>query len=103
MKLNKDLREFIASLNSNAVEYVIVGGYSLAFHGAPRFTGDIDIFIRISDQNAARMEKVIRDFGFGSTGLTKADFLIPDQIVQLGVPQTGSILSPGSTAFSLMK
>jgi hypothetical protein len=56
MDLSKDLSEFIKSLNSNNVDYVIVGGYAQAFHGRPRFTGDIDILIRPSVENAARLQ-----------------------------------------------
>ena len=53
MRLPKDWREFIGSLNSNEVEYVIVGAFALAFHGLPRYTGDIDILVRPSLENAA--------------------------------------------------
>ena len=55
MDLSKDLSEFIKSLNSNNVEFVIVGGYAQAYHGRPRLTGDIDILIRSSVDNATRM------------------------------------------------
>ncbi len=85
MKLQKDLKEFIELLNSHKVEYLVVGAYNLALHSAPRFTGDIDIFVRVSSQNSARLEKVIQAFGFGSTGLCAEDFLKPDQVIQLGI------------------
>ena len=85
MKLQKDLREFIELLNSQKVEYLIAGAYSLALHSAPRFTGDIDIFVKVSRENAARLEKVIQAFGFGSTGLGAEDFLKPNQVIQLGI------------------
>ncbi len=84
--MNKDLREFTALLNSQGVEFLVVGGYCVAFHGVPRFTGDVDFFIRVSPANAERMESVIREFGFGSTGLKREDFLQPGQIIQLGRP-----------------
>ncbi len=86
MRLQKDLREFIGSLNFQRVEYVIVGGFALAFHGRPRYTGDLDILVRTTAENAARLESVIRGFGFASTGLSARDFLAPDQVVQLGRP-----------------
>src|SRR5947208_12047170 len=86
MPISKDLREFIELLNSHGVEFLIVGAYALAFHGWPRYTGDIDILIRPSDDNAKRVEAVIRDFGFGSLGLTAADFREPYQVVQIGLP-----------------
>jgi hypothetical protein len=86
MRLQRDLREFIESLNSQRVEYVIVGGFALAFHGLPRYTGDIEILVRASPENAARLNAVISQFGFASTGLSAKDFLEPDQVIQLGRP-----------------
>jgi len=70
MHLAKDFKEFIGFLNSNCVEYVIVGGYALAFHGAPRYTGDIDILVRYSAANAARLENALVAFGFASLGIS---------------------------------
>ena len=86
MRLSKDLREFIESLNSQEVEFLIVGSYALAYHGLPRYTGDIDILIRPAVENANRVESVIQSFGFASLGLKAADFCEPDQVVQLGQP-----------------
>jgi hypothetical protein len=85
MKLQKDIREFIGLLLSHRVEFLLVGGYALAFHGAPRFTEDIDLCVAANPENARRLQDVIRSFGFGKTGLSEADFLQRDQIVQLGV------------------
>lgn len=85
MRLPKDFKEFIALLNAHEVKYVIVGGYAVAYHGYPRFTGDVDFFIEASRENSRKMEKVIGDFGFGETGLKASDFDNPDRIVQLGV------------------
>ncbi len=90
MKLQRDLREFIESLNSQGVRYVIVGGYAVAFHGQPRYTGDIDIFVESSEDNARRIEAVLRGFGFADAGLSADDFLQPDRVVQLGVPPRAS-------------
>jgi len=86
MPLPKDWREFIELLNSRGVEYLIVGAFALAFHGVPRFTGDIDILVRRSAENSARIEEVLRAFSFASLGLSAADFLNPDQVIQLGHP-----------------
>jgi predicted nucleotidyltransferase len=58
-KLQADLREFIALLNSHGVEYLIVGGHAVAFHGHPRFTGDIDFFVRTTPENAQRLLRVL--------------------------------------------
>lgn len=84
--LNKDFREFVELLNSNGVEYLVVGGYALAAHGHPRYTGDIDIWLDPSPVNVSRLLKVLREFGFGSLGLSAADFQQPGAIVQLGYP-----------------
>ena len=86
MPLHSESREFIELLNSHRVEYLIVGGYAPAFYGHPRYTGDIDILVRASPENAGRLEQVISAFGFADTGLGAKDFLGPDQIVQLGQP-----------------
>lgn len=84
--LNQDFREFIQSLNGNHVRYLVIGGYAVALHGYPRYTKDIDIWIEMSPDNAAWMVKALEQFGFGSLGLQAADFLVPDQIIQLGYP-----------------
>lgn len=84
--LNQDFREFIQSLNDNAVRYLVVGGYAVAFHGHPRYTKDIDIWIEMTPENAEKLIKSLEQFGFGSLGLKEEDFLIPDQVVQLGYP-----------------
>jgi hypothetical protein len=86
MEVQPDFRELLALLNKHAVEYIIVGGYALAFHGAPRFTGHIDIFVRPHPQNASRILEALSEFGFGSANLTEADFSTPNKVIQLGVP-----------------
>lgn len=86
MKLQKDLREFIELLNSTGVEYLIVGGYAVAFHGHPRFTADIDVFVEVSPASSDKLAQVIERFGFGSTGLSAKDFARPGAIIQLGHP-----------------
>lgn len=86
MKLHSDLREFIGLLNSRRVEYVIVGAHAVAFHGYPRFTGDVDFLIRPTPENAARVVEVLDAFGFGELGLKVSTFTEPDKVVQLGRP-----------------
>jgi hypothetical protein len=81
-----DFRELLALLNARRVEYLIVGGYALAFYGLPRYTGDLDIYVNPAPDNAIRVMAALDDFGFGSVGLTHADFERPDHVVQLGVP-----------------
>ena len=82
--LNQDFKEFFESLNANQVRYLVIGGYAVAFHGHPRYTKHIDVWIEISPENASLMIKALDDFGFASLGLKTGDFLVPDQIVQLG-------------------
>ena len=86
MEVQKDFRELLALFNGYKVEYMIVGAYALAYHGVPRFTGDIDIFVRPSHGNAQKIFTALADFGFGSLNLTVDDFQTPDFVVQLGVP-----------------
>ena len=86
MEVQQDFRDLLALFNAHGVEYVVVGGYALAFHGAPRFTGDLDILVEISAENARRIVQALDEFGFASAGLTGQDFEAADNIVQLGVP-----------------
>lgn len=86
MEVQPDFRDLLELFNEHKVEYVIVGGYALAFHGAPRYTGDIDIFVKPDPENARRIMKALGAFGFGSLELTAEDFQSPDRVVQLGVP-----------------
>ena len=86
MSLPKDWRAFIESLNSNGVEYLIVGAVALDYHGLPRYTGVLDVLIRNTPENAQRLERMLRDFGFGGLGLKQADFVNSYQVIQLGLP-----------------
>jgi predicted nucleotidyltransferase len=86
MILNKDFKEFFESLNDNNVRYLVVGGYAVAVHGHPRYTRDIDIWLELTQENAAKVVKALEQFGFGSLGLKEADFLEPTQVIQLGYP-----------------
>lgn len=86
MEAQPDFSELLALFNAHHVEYLIVGGYALAFHGAPRFTGDLDVFVNPAATNAQRVLTALEAFGFTSMGLTENDFTSPDQVIQLGVP-----------------
>ncbi len=86
MEVQQDFKELLELFNAYKVEYMIVGGYALAFLGAPRYTGDIDILVRCDDENARRVLAALDEFGFGSAGLEKSDFTYPEKVVQLGVP-----------------
>lgn len=84
MKLHQDIRAFIELCLSRKVEFLLVGGYALAFHGAPRFTEDIDLMVVVSPENADKLHAVLADFGFGGAGINRDDFLEADQVIQLG-------------------
>ncbi len=86
MEVQPDFRDLLGLFNVHKVEYMIVGAYALAFHGVPRFTGDLDIFIRPDSENARRILQALDEFGFKSVGLTLEDFQSADKVVQLGVP-----------------
>ena len=84
--LSQDFREFIQSLRDNDVRYLVVGGYAVALHGYPRYTKDMDIWIEMSQINAAKILLALDQFGFGSMGFTAEDFLNSDVVIQLGYP-----------------
>ncbi len=84
MPLSKDLQEFVECLNSNKVEYLIVGALAVSWHGFPRFSADIDFFLRPSVENAERVLRAIRQFGFGSLPVMIEDLVTPGQVIQLG-------------------
>jgi hypothetical protein len=84
MALSKDWREFLELLNSRGVDYVIVGAQSLAFHGRPRHTGDLDILVRPTPANARLLLALLNQFGFEESNFKETDFLEPEQIIQLG-------------------
>ncbi len=86
MILDQDFKEFIQSLNNNQVKYLIIGGYAVAFHGHPRYTKDLDVWVELSEQNSACLVQALDDFGFGSLGLQASDFLESGQVIQLGYP-----------------
>ena len=86
MEIRNDFKELLELFNKHKVEYLIVGGYALAFHGAPRFTGDIDLFVRPVPENAARILAALDEFGFGSLEVSEADFTTPGKVIQLGIP-----------------
>ena len=86
MEVQSDFRDLLALLNEHNVEYLIVGGYALAFHGAPRYTGDIDVFVRPHPDNAKRVLDALAAFGFSFPNLTIDDFQNPNKVIQLGVP-----------------
>lgn len=82
--LNKHFQEFIALLEKHGAEYLLVGGYAVGFHGFPRYTGDLDVFIAISELNSEKVLRVFEEFGFGDLGLSVADFMEEEIVVEIG-------------------
>ena len=85
MDLASDFDEFIGSLNAHGVEFLIVGAYALAFHGAPRFTGDLDLLVRPTVENASRVLAAVRAFGFPVETLRPVDLTDPRRILEMGI------------------
>ncbi|GAB4349124.1 MAG: hypothetical protein Kow0099_32010 [Candidatus Abyssubacteria bacterium] len=86
MEVQQDFRELLALFNKHKVDYVIVGAYALGFHGVPRYTGDLDVFVKADPRNAERIMRALHEFGFGSVGLNAADFEAEGKVIQLGFP-----------------
>lgn len=82
--LPREFREFLSLLSRHRVKYLVVGGYAVVYHGYPRYTGDIDIFIAISSRNAANLVKVFEDFGFAAGDVDPAVFQDRGQVLRLG-------------------
>ena len=84
IQLPIELREFLKLLNENQVEYLLIGGYAVGYHGFPRATGDMDIWVATNEANAEKIIAALEAFGFGDTGMTPDLFLVPDQITRMG-------------------
>ena len=79
-----DFRDFLEALNTHRVRYLVAGGFALAAHGHPRYTKDLDIWVEVSEDNAANLLAALNDFGMGSLGLSVADFMTENLVIQLG-------------------
>ncbi len=84
--LASDFKEFLKLLNSNHVEYLLIGGYAVGIYGYIRATNDLDIWVNISQQNAAKIEKALREFGFSPAALTLDLFLARNNVIRMGLP-----------------
>ncbi len=94
MKLDKDLSELLELFRSHGVEFLVVGGHAVAFHGRPRLTEDLDLFVRPDATNGQRIVNAREDFGFGSLQLSADDFEADDRVIQLGrVPNRVDLLT----------
>ncbi len=85
-QLQADFKDFLSLLNAHRVEYLLIGGYAVGYHGYPRATVDLDVWIASTPDNAQRTVAVLREFGFTDPVLTPELFLERDRIVRMGVP-----------------
>jgi len=83
--LNPDFRDMLCALNDAGADYLVVGAYALAVHGMPRATGDIDLWVRPSEDNARRVWDALRAFGAPTARVSLQDFMRPDVVFQIGV------------------
>ena len=86
LPLPPDFKEFLALLNSEKIEYLVVGGYAVSYYGYPRPTGDLDVWVPARRETAAALVGALAKFGFATAGATEELFLTPGRVVRLGVP-----------------
>jgi hypothetical protein len=84
--LPEDFKEFLRLLNEKDVEYLLIGGYAVGYHGYPRTTADMDVWVARTPANASRLVAVFRAFGMEDPGVTPGLFLEPGRIIRMGVP-----------------
>jgi len=84
--LPPDFKDFLKLLHSEEVEYLVVGGYAVGYYGYPRATGDLDIWIASTPENAAKIVRVLKQFGFSESLVTPELFLKADQVIRMGLP-----------------
>lgn len=85
-RLPPDFKEFLQLLNAHQVEYLLIGGYAVSYHGYPRATVDMDVWVAINPANAKKIVTVLEEFGFQSSELTAELFLKENRIIRMGVP-----------------
>jgi hypothetical protein len=92
--LNPDFRDMLSEFSAAGVEFLLVGAYAMAVHGVPRATGDLDLWVRCSDENAPRVLAALARFGAPVAGLSAADFATPGVVFQIGLaPRRVDILT----------
>lgn len=83
--LTRDFRDFLQFLNDHGVEYLVIGGHAVAYHGYPRATNDLDIWVAVSEANATRLADALMEFGFAMPEVTASLFLQKDRVIRMGV------------------
>lgn len=86
LQLAPDFKDFLKLLNDKQVEYLVVGGYAVGYHGYPRATGDLDIWIAIHRANARKLVATLKEFGFDVPELHEELFLQEDKVIRMGYP-----------------
>jgi len=86
IELHPDFKDFLRFLNSHSVRYLIVGGYAVGYHGYPRATGDMDIWIEISESNAKKVTAAFHDFGLSDESISENLFLEKNRVIRMGEP-----------------
>ena len=86
IELHPDFKDFLRLLNSHNVRYLVVGGYAVGYHGYPRATGDMDIWIEMSESNSNKVALVFRDFGVPDGAISEGLFLETNKVIRMGVP-----------------
>lgn len=84
--LNRNFEDFLRLLNGQGVEYLVIGDYAVAVHGYVRATGDLDIFVELSEENVGRLMAALKDFGFDTTVVSREVLLTRGKIIRFGVP-----------------
>ncbi len=84
--LPQDFKELLQLLNSKKIKYLVIGGYAVALYGYPRATGDMDIWIAISKDNARKTVEALREFGFDMPELKEELFLEKKKNIRMGNP-----------------
>ena len=100
INLPPDFKEFLRLLNAHRVEYLLIGGYAVAYHGYPRATADMDIWIAVHPRNAERIVAALREFGFDLPRLSPDLFLKEGQIIRMGVPPVRIEIATGISGVS---
>jgi len=84
--LPPDFKEFLQLLNKHQVDYLLIGGYAVGYHGYPRATGDMDIWVAINPENANKLVAVLAAFGFEATDISADLFLQSNNVIRMGAP-----------------
>ena len=84
--MNQDFLDLLRALSAHDVRYLIVGAYTLAIHGRPRATGDLDVWVDATPRNADRLIAALTEFGAPLDAITREDFSAPGIVFQMGLP-----------------